>query len=474
MKQYKVAIIGAGTSGLSARREVAKLTDSYVVIDDGILGTTCARVGCMPSKVLIQAANDFHRRDSLAEQGILGGKGLTVDSKLVMQHVRKLRDRFVRGVTNDMNEWTEKHLIRKRAVFVDAHTLDLGDEKIQAESIIIATGSKPVIPSEWSTYKKYLIDTDMFFEMESLPKSVALVGLGVIGLELGQALARLGVDVHAFTSTKKLGGLSDPDLQDYAYKFFEKEFAVSLGRVESVTEEGNKVLVKAKAGSFKADALFMAMGRRPVLKDLKLERAGIKLDEKGMPEFSTTSFNIPGTTIYIAGDVNGQRAILHEASDEGRIAGYNAVRASKECFSRRVPLAITFCEPNIAVIGRSFADLTKSKKTFVTGKVSFEGQGRSIVKLMEAGLMHIYAEPESGNLLGAELFAPDGEHMAHLLSWAIGAGWTAAKTLSMPFYHPVVEEGMRTALRAVQKQVNKDQNQIELFRCTDPPAGTLA
>jgi len=181
-----------------------------------------------------------------------------------------------------------------------------------------------------------------------------------------------------------------------------------------------------------------------------------------------------GPLIYLAGDVNGRRAILHEAADEGRIAGYNAVRNSQECFAGRVPLAITFCEPNIAVIGQSFGDLKASNETFITGKASFEGQGRSIVKMMETGLLHIYAEPETGKLLGAELFAPDGEHLAHLLAWAIGAGWTAAKTLSMPFYHPVIEEGMRTALRGIQKQVSVGKSPIELFRCINPPAGSFA
>ena len=101
MEMLDVIIIGAGTAGLSARREVEKKTKSYIVIDDGPLGTTCARVGCMPSKVLIQVANDFDRRRSLAEEGILGGDKLTLDGKLVMNHVRKLRDRFVRGVMGD-------------------------------------------------------------------------------------------------------------------------------------------------------------------------------------------------------------------------------------------------------------------------------------------------------------------------------------------------------------------------------------
>src|SRR5687768_16157828 len=117
MKRFDVAIIGAGTAGLSARREVAKVTDNYVVIDGGELGTTCVRVGCMPSKVLIQVANDYHRRLVLKEEGIHGAEHLHVNQHEVMAHVRKLRDRFLRAMMTDMAEWTPTHLIRKRAKF---------------------------------------------------------------------------------------------------------------------------------------------------------------------------------------------------------------------------------------------------------------------------------------------------------------------------------------------------------------------
>ena len=145
MRKVDVAIIGAGTSGLSARREVAKVTENYVVIDDGPLGTTCARVGCMPSKVLIQSANDFYRRFQFSELGIQGGETLKIDRPQVWKQVRKLRDRFVKGVRSDMKSWENEHLVRKHAIFLDSNTLKLTDplnsndeEKIQAKSIVIA------------------------------------------------------------------------------------------------------------------------------------------------------------------------------------------------------------------------------------------------------------------------------------------------------------------------------------------------
>ncbi len=163
MKKIDVAIIGAGTAGLSARKEVAKKTQNYLVIDPGPLGTTCARVGCMPSKVLIQVANDFDRRHKFAEMGISGAENITVDTQAVMRHVRKLRDRFVRAVVKDTDTWTSTHYKQAKARFVAPHVLDLGDEKIEAQKIIIATGSQPIIPKAWEKYSSYFIDTNSFF-----------------------------------------------------------------------------------------------------------------------------------------------------------------------------------------------------------------------------------------------------------------------------------------------------------------------
>lgn len=229
MRKVDVAIIGAGTAGLAARKQVAKVTENYVVIDDGPLGTTCARVGCMPSKVLIQAANDFDRRHKFEQLGISGSESLTIDTKKVMKHIRSLRDRFVRGVLSSVDDYEDK-LIRKRAAFIDKNTLDLGDEKIYAKKIIIATGSSPIVPGPWREFSSHLIDTNNFFEQEDLPKNVAVIGLGVIGIELGQALNRLGVNVTGIGLGKDIGGLSDPEIQDYVVDKFSKEFPLPCSK----------------------------------------------------------------------------------------------------------------------------------------------------------------------------------------------------------------------------------------------------
>ncbi len=466
MKTFDVVIIGAGTAGLSARREVSKKTDNYLVVDPGPLGTTCARVGCMPSKVLIQAANDFHRRHQFAELGISGAENLRIDTKKVMSHVRNLRDRFVRAVNNDMSSWVDTHLIKKRAKFISNNQIDLEGEVVSAKKIIIATGSSPVVPQAWMQYKDYFLDTDDFFELEDLPKKVAVIGLGVIGLEIGQALSRLGVEVIAIGNSPALGGLSDPKIQEYALKIFSKEMKISLDGAEIEGASSVGVVIKSGSEKIVVDKVLLAMGRRPNLDNLGLEKLNLDFTDKKIPVYDDSTFNIKGTNLYIAGDVNADRPILHEAADQGRMAGYNAVREKDQCFARRTPIGIAFSYPNIASVGKNFASL--KNRDLAIGEVSFEGQGRAIVMLQEKGLVRIYADKQSGKLLGAEIFAPNGEHLAHLLAWAIALDLTAPETLSLPFYHPVLEEGLRTALRQVVSQLHT-QPDMELFRCADFP-----
>ncbi len=465
MKKVDVAIIGAGSAGLSARREVAKKTDNYIVIDNGILGTTCARVGCMPSKVLIQAANDFHRRHKLNEQGISGGDQLAADIPSVMKHVRKLRDRFVRGVDSGMSSWaSDKHLIRKRAKFIDANTLDLEGEKVYADKIIIATGSTPTIPKNLEAYKSYMITTDTLFEQEDIPKNLAVLGLGVIGIELGQALHRLGINVLGIARREIIAGVSDPELRAYVVKKFSEEMNLTFKGIESVEEVDGKLKIKSGDIEFMADKILMTAGRRPNLDHLDLEAAGVKLDSRGLPEFCLETFKIKNTDhLYIVGDVSGQRPILHEASDEGKIAGFNAVAKDHTPFQTRVPLEVTFSDPNIAATGMKFEDLTNQGINFATGQVSFEGQGRSIVKLKEIGMLKVYGDVKTGKILGAEMFGPENEHIAHLLSWVISMKMTVNEVLALPFYHPVIEEGLRTALRDLRDKVEETPPPLETY-----------
>ena len=155
--------------------------------------------------------------------------------------------------------------------------------------------------------------------------------------------------------------------------------------------------------------------------------------------------------VFLAGDSNNQAPLLHEAADEGHIAGINATRPDVACFDRRTPLGIVFADPNVAMVGRRFEDLGSSG--VLAGEVRFERQGRARAGQHDHGILRVYAERDSGRLLGAEMCAPAGEHMVHLLALAIDRSLTVHELLRMPIYHPVLEEGLRTALRELASQL---------------------
>ncbi|WP_022948711.1 dihydrolipoyl dehydrogenase [Methylohalobius crimeensis] len=468
VQKVDVAILGAGTAGLTARREVARHTDRYVVIDPGPLGTTCARVGCMPSKSFIHAANVYHQV-SRAPRGLNVGPVAPIDLPEVMSHVRELRDFYTASVIQGMEDWRDSHLITKRARFLDPHTLDLEGDRLTADRIVIATGSKPFIPESWRRFDAYLLDTDRFFDLPDLPPRLAVIGLGPVGIELAQAMQRLGVEITAVDAHRNLGGLTDPEIQDYAIEYFSNAMNLWIGTANLKEAEGDRIVVQAGDREVKVNRVLAAMGRQPTVSDLGLENLEIPLDDRGLPQFNPETLQISNLPIFLAGDVNGRRPVLHEASDEGRIAGYNALQDSPDCFHRRAPMAITFTSPTIALVGATFRELKEQGTDFVTGKVSFEHQGRARLMNAAHGLLKVYAAHHDGRVLGAEMFSPGGEHFAHLLAWAIAMKMTVTDLLNMPYYHPVLEEGLRTAVRDAASQLEVPASYTQTMRCEDNP-----
>ena len=448
---YDVAIIGAGSAGLSALRQVRQQTDNFVIVNDGPYGTTCARVGCMPSKALIEPANAFHRRTHFEEFGVRGSEHLKADIPAVLRRVRALRDRFVAGTTQITTDLGERS-IAGHARFVSPDAIEVNRRRIQAKTFIIATGSRPIVPDEWAGFGGRVLTSDTLFEQETLPASIAVVGLGVVGCEIAQALSRLGIEITAFGAGERPAGLEDPLVSEEARTLLSREFTIHLQSRAALEPSGGRIRARADDRNVVVDGVFAALGRQPNVDDLGLENLGVQLDERGMPPFNVQSLQIEDLPIYFAGDVNAKWPVLHEASDDGYISGYNAPRDDSECFQRRTPLAIVFTDPNIAVVGQRFATLDAQK--IAIGAIDFSQQGRARVAGENRGLLRVYARKVDGRLLGAEMCAPRGENLAHLLALAVAQRLTVHQLLRAPFYHPVFEEGLRTALRDCAHQLN--------------------
>ncbi|MBL8277861.1 MAG: dihydrolipoyl dehydrogenase [Pelomonas sp.] len=454
-----VAIIGAGTAGMAAYRAARVHTERVLLIEAAHYGTTCARVGCMPSKLLIaaadaaQAVREAHRFGVLAEAP-------RVDGRAVMQRVRSERDRFVGFVLETVHGWPEATRLFGRARFTAPGVLDVDGQRVEARSVVIATGSRPVIPPGWrERLGSRLIVNDDVFDWVDLPRSVAVVGAGVIGLELALALHRLGVRVRLFARGERVGPLTDPELQPLTRQLFAEELPMTLSAAPlTPTLENDQV----QLGGEQFDLLLCAAGRHGNLDDLGLEHLALPRDAEGHPAIDRHTSQWGDAPVFVAGDVTNDRPLLHEAADAGRIAGDNAARwPHVHHRPRRAPLAVVFSDPQIAIAGATHAELTATGVAFDTGRVSFADQGRSRVMLANRGGLHVYAERSSGRLLGAEMIGPAAEHLGHLLAWCVQRGDTVQQMLDSPFYHPVVEEGLRTALRQLSSDLHLPSPPIE-------------
>ncbi|WP_417807877.1 dihydrolipoyl dehydrogenase [Thioclava sp.] len=452
MTQHKsVIIIGSGSAGISALREVRRETEDFLIVNAGDWGTTCAARGCMPSKAMIEAANAFHRRKDFAEFGISGGEDLRADIPTILARVRALRDGFVKS-PREVPQKLGQRAISARAQLLGPNRVQIeGVGEVTADAIILATGSSPILPKPWEKFGNRILTTDTLFELPDLPKRIAVIGMGAIGVELAQAMARLGVEVAGFDALETVAGVSDPDVATALRESISKDLTLYLGAPAEIKDNGTTLTVSGAGGQFEADAVLAAMGRRPNIAGLGLETLGVPLNDRKMPEVNPHTLQIGDLPVFLAGDANGDRALLHEAADEGHIAGRNALAKSAHAYHRRVPLAITFSSPNAARIGKGFKEL--QGEAILIGAQDFARQSRARMAEKAHGMIRIYAAKESGKLLGAELALPEGEHLAHLLALALHKDMDVHDLLGMPFYHPVFEEGLRSALRQIMQEL---------------------
>jgi len=467
-----VAVIGAGTAGLVAYRAAVQQGARTVLIEGGEYGTTCARVGCMPSKLLIAAAEAAHMLDLAPSFGVHPGEK-RIDGAAVMERVRRERDRFVGFVLDGVATIPDEDKLRGHARFLEPHLLRVEAEggepvEIEAARIVIATGSAPTQLPVLADAGPGVITSDDVFEWRTLPGSVAVIGTGVIGLELGQALARLGVRVSLYARGGSVAQLTDPVVLRQAGRVLREELDLHFqSEIVKASRDGDEIVLCTIEGGeercARFDFVLQAAGRTPNVHDIGLEHSGLALGPNGVPVFDKRTMQCGNSHIFIAGDANQERPVLPEAADHGKIAGDNAGRYPDiRPGMRRTALTAAFTEPNIVTLGAGYKDLTApGKPKFAIGEVSFENQGRSRVMLQNQGILRVYGEYVSGRFLGAEMIAPRGEHLGHLLSWAVQAGLTVDQMLEMPFYHPVVEEGVRTALRNLAANIVKGTSDID-------------
>ncbi|MDO7536672.1 dihydrolipoyl dehydrogenase [Acinetobacter pittii] len=455
---FDIIIIGAGTAGISAYKEAVKHTNNILIINDGPWDTTCARVGCMPSKVLISTANRMFDIQNAQEVALDVSAKINTDQ--VMQHVQTLRDHFTQTTLKDVEQWPAEHKISGKAHFIDSQTIEVNGQQYQSKSFILAVGSTPNYDQTWKKeLGNRLITTDQIFELKTLPKSIAVIGSGVIALEIAQAMHRLGVETTIFARSKRIGVLTSSRLQQLAQIELGKELKILFETLpnEVKCSEENALLtyqLDETEKTLKVEYVLAATGRTSLIDTLKLENIDNSFKDIKLLPINAKTKQLDTYPIFIVGDAYTSTPLQHEAAHEGKKVVYNCLNYPQvNSVKTLTPLGIVFSHPEMATVGQSYKQLKDNGIDFITGEASYERQGRAIVLGKNRGAIEVYIEKESQKLLGAELFTEATEHMAHLLSWIIGEELTLNDILEKPFYHPTLEEGLRTALKHARRQL---------------------
>jgi dihydrolipoamide dehydrogenase len=412
-----VVIVGAGTAGLAAMREVRKRTNRFVLVNDGPYGTTCARVGCMPSKALIAAADALHGRTRLDEFGIAGGEGLEADlargARARAGAARSLRLRRPRDDGRSRGAEPRGAGAARRTEPGRGRRAGAARAADRARARLEPRGAGPV-----AGLGDRVLTTDTLFEQADLPPRIAVIGLGAIGVEIAQALARLGVEVHAFDASRHVAGLADPAVEAALRTALADEFRLTA-RGRGATG-GGRAGVAVVAGERRGSSSTGSSSRSGAGRTSRTSgwRRSASRSTTGDAPVDPETMRIGDTPVLLAGDANGDPTAPARGRGRGHIAGLNATSPHPSVCRGARPSASCSAIPAPRPSER-LADLDPTRRW--SARPASTRQGRARTMLRNRGVLRIYASrSENGRILGAEMACPAAEHMAHLLALAIG------------------------------------------------------
>ncbi|AJF61160.1 TPA: dihydrolipoyl dehydrogenase [Candidatus Woesearchaeota archaeon] len=440
MKAFKLAIIGGGTSGWRAAAHASKKV-KVALIEPGNLGGTCLNNGCIPTKAMLYASHLYFQSRDLARYGI------TATSRL---NFKKLMAR-VNAIVKEGREHIEKAqkknknivLFKAKAKFIDNNTIMAGKEKIQAEKIIIAAGSRNIVPPIAGLDKIDYLDNVSILNLKKLPKSIVMIGGGYISMEFTSFFAGLGSKVTVIERLPDILNMLDADTISIVEEYYRKR-NVDLHTgftIHEVRKEGKlKRVVFDKGRSVKAEAVLVATGRVPNTEFLNLAVAGIELEGRGIKvnEFLQTT----NKNIYAIGDVTGKAMFAHAAKRETKIVLSNIFESKKTAMDfSLVPWAI-FTSLPVAGIGLNEKSAKEKKISYGILKADFSNVGRARIIEEQNGQVKILFSKKDKKIIGAEIAGPNADDIIHEFVALMNAGATVSTLQKMIHIHPTLSEVM--------------------------------
>ncbi|WP_017939316.1 dihydrolipoyl dehydrogenase [Zestomonas thermotolerans] len=466
-QKFDVVVIGAGPGGYVAAIKAAQLGLKTACIEkyqgkDGkvALGGTCLNVGCIPSKALLDSSYKYHEAIEGFKVHGIEAKGVSIDVPAMIARKAQIVKNLTGGIgalfkANGVTlvEGHGKLLANKQ---VEVTGLDGKTQILEAENVIIASGSKPVEIPPAPVDQDVIVDSTGALEFQSVPKKLGVIGAGVIGLELGSVWARLGAEVTVIEALDKFLPAADEQIAKEALKILSKQgLDIRLGARVTATEVKKKqvtVTFSDANGEQKMtfDKLIVAVGRRPVTTDLLAADSGVTLDERGyiyVDDYCATS--VPG--VYAIGDVVRGAMLAHKASEEGvmvaeRIAGHKA-----QMNYDLIP-AVIYTHPEIAWVGKTEQQLKAEGVEINVGTFPFAASGRAMAANDTSGFVKVIADAKTDRVLGVHVIGPSAAELVQQGAIAMEFGTSAEDLGMMVFSHPTLSEALHEAALAVNGQ----------------------
>lgn len=445
---YDIIIVGGGPGGYIAAERAGAKGKKVLLVEKGHLGGVCLNEGCIPSKTLLYSSKMFHAAAHGAKYGVLVDNP-RFDLGSAMARKLKVMETLRKGVASLMRQF-KVEVVAGEASMVDSHTVKVGEKSYAAQNVILATGSSPIRPPLPGADRKHVLTSTEIFDIEALPKAVAIIGGGVIGCEFACFFAQVGVKVTVIEMMPEILPVVDAELVGLFKRALSSDLGVDFrtgAKAESIGENTVTIDTAGKKDTVPADLVLLAIGRTPNTQGLGFEKIGLDMDRRGIKVDEQMRTNIPN--VYAIGDVNGRSMLAHSASRMAEVA-VNTLCGGRDRMRYEAVPWVVYTAPEIASVGLTEAEAQKQGRAVKVSKLPLSVSGRFLAENEGfRGLCKVVVDAKSEALLGLHLIGSYSSEIIYGAAAMIEGEYRVRDIQEIIFPHPTVGEVFRDALHAL-------------------------
>jgi dihydrolipoamide dehydrogenase len=447
----KIVVIGGGPGGYPAAIKAAQLGADVTLIDKGGVGGTCLHRGCIPTKFLLKSAKDYTHFLQYTKEAGLGASILAPDLALVMQKKKKIVEQLNQG-TISLLKTNGVKVVSGTASFENPGTVRVleSGEELNASAFIIATGSESVQLTIEGSDLPGVLNSDQILQLETLPKSLVIIGGGNIGLEFAQIFSSLGTEVTIIEMLPRILPLEEKEISTEISKILSSSGinVFTDSKVSEIKKPKKQLRISFSQGKkdskVTAEKVLMAVGRRPYYPKLGIDKIGLRVDKNGAIEVNDVlETSQPG--IYALGDVVGGMMLAHKATAEGEFVAQKIMGTLQDKPFKVVP-SVTYTTPEIASAGLSEDEAKSRYGKVLVGRFPFFANGRAVLEGVHQGFVKVIADAETECLVGTSMIGPQAGHLIGEAALAIEMESTLGDIAETVHAHPTLSEAFREAV----------------------------